>query len=82
MCNFTAVELAEAASTAKVRGLHSWVLVHQEKTEEGRSGLRQLRSNGLTVRSLGVAERSLWTSQRSWLGSNGNSGARIGPRGN
>ena len=63
--NFTALTLAEALSAAKVRGLHSWVLVDQEKAEEGRSGLRQVRSNGLTVRSLGLVEQSLRTSQGS-----------------
>ena len=45
----TAVELAEALSAAKVRGLHTWVLVDQEKAVKGRSGLRQVRSHGLTV---------------------------------
>jgi hypothetical protein len=45
----TAVELAEALSAAKVRGLHTWALVDQEKAVKGRSGLRQVRSHGLTV---------------------------------
>jgi hypothetical protein len=61
--NFTAVELAEAPSAAKVRGLRSCILVDQEKAEEGRSGLWQVRSNGLRVRSLGLVEQSLSTSQ-------------------
>jgi len=57
--NITAVDLAEALSAAKVRGLRSWVLVDQEKAEEDRSGPRRLRGNGVAVCSPGVVERSL-----------------------
>jgi phosphatidylserine/phosphatidylglycerophosphate/cardiolipin synthase-like enzyme len=57
--SFTAVELAEALSAAKSRGVRIRVLVDRERAEEGSPGLRRLRSKGITVRSLGVPEQSL-----------------------
>ena len=59
MYQFTSIELAEALTTAKHRGVRVRVLTDQEKATSGGPAIRILREKGIELRSLGVSEQSL-----------------------
>lgn len=55
----TSVDLAQALTAAKHRGVRVRVLTDQEKAAAGGPAMRILREKGVEVRSLGVSEQSL-----------------------
>jgi phosphatidylserine/phosphatidylglycerophosphate/cardiolipin synthase-like enzyme len=57
--HLTSMELAQALTAAKNRGVRVRVLTDQERATSGGPAIRILREKGVEVRSLGVSEQSL-----------------------
>ena len=55
----TSVELAQALTAAKNRGVHVRVLTDKERAATGGPAMRILREKGVEVRSLGISDQSL-----------------------
>jgi mitochondrial cardiolipin hydrolase len=56
---FTSIDLAEALTAAKHRGVRVRVLTDKERAAAGGPAMRFLREKGVEVRLLGVSEQSL-----------------------